>query len=473
MSLLARSLEQKAAPTRGISTPSEGFQMVNGRLVAYKDNQQNYLVNGYMANDVIFSIIKLITDKIRIAPWGMYKVEDEQAYKQLIAIKAKKEWTAKDYTTALNLQRKALTPATNAGKWGDLMKWANEDTSMSDFIANAATYKLCTGNDYIFGDPLKGGLNAGVPYELQLLPSQYTNIYATDRFPSRVTGYQVTTWPDATFAPDQILHEKFFNPEWDVNGSQLYGMSPLKAALMRLKKSNESTKAEAATFQNEGIKGLMFMKNQVGQADGAEVLTEVRALKETMITEWNGTGNRGRIGISGYEMGYIPIGMTSEEMQIIETQYLDLRYFCNIFGVPSQLMNDPQNKTYNVQKDGEKALTSRCALPELNSRRDNLNRKGAKAWGMPKGMVCDYDISCYPELQADVKDTAEWTSKMIAISPNEQRELCGLAALPDAEMSEPWVITGQRMPLGDYAASIVDQTLNDGTEDDNTGDSAQ
>lgn len=469
MSLLSRSLITKRAPVpqNNVSTIDGGMQMINGRLVPYQDTRNNYIVKGYNINDVIYSLNKLIVDKSKVPPWGIYRIEDEQAYKQLQLLRSNKNLTSQQYVKSLSLQSKALTPVKNAGKWGELIKYPNEQQSFTDFIGDGIAYKLLTGNKFIWANLLQAGVNQGTPHELWLLPSQWTEIFATDTFPTRVTGYNISLWPEGKYTPDQVLHEKYFNPNWNINGEQLYGMAPLKAALLRLKKNNSLTQAEASTFQNEGIKGLMFMKNQVGNVDGELVLPEVQRLKETLMTEWSGENNRGRIGLSGYEMGYIPIGMTSEEMQMIESSLLDLRYFCNIYGVPSQLMNDPANKTYNSLVEAEKALTTRCALPELNSTRDNLNRKGSTSWGLPAGQVFDFDMSAYSELQENVKETAEWTSQMIAISPNEQRELCGLAALPDPEMSEPWVNAVGRQPLTDFKLNAVDNALNDDTETDN------
>ena len=82
-------------------------------------------------------------------------------------------------------------------------------------------------------------------------------------------------------------------------------------------------------------------------------------------------------------------------------------------------------------------------------------------------------MSAYPELQEDVKDVATWTNQLIAISPNEQRELCGLAALPDEEMSEPWVNSMGRQPLTDFQMNEVDESLNENEneEDDTQTDS--
>lgn len=465
--------------------------MIGGRLVGYADNTENYIVKGYNVNDIIYSIVNLIVEKCKVTTFGLYKIKDEQAYKQLNQLKGKKDMSATEYVKALSLQEKALTPVTDPGlgplaKWSELLKYPNALDTFSEFMGGSIAYKLITGNKYIYGNPLPGGANKGVPAEFTLLPSQFVSIFATlDKFPARVTGYTIPV-VGLNFTPDQVAHEKFFNPNWQINGDQLYGMAPLRAALLRVKKNNSLTAAEASTFANEGVKGVLYMKNQVGNVDGDLVLPELNKLKETYMHEWTGEENRGRIGLTGYEVGYIPIGFTSEEMEVIESTYLDLRFFCNVFGgVPSQLLNDPHSRTYNTQKEVEKALTSRCAVPRLNEMKNTLNRKGSESWGLPKGTVIDYDLNCYPELQADVKETAGWTSSITAISPNEERELVGLAALPDPLLSKPWIKTGTgRVPLEDFEAmqsNVVDAGLqenidtedNADTEDDNsteTGD---
>jgi HK97 family phage portal protein len=288
------------------------------------------------------------------------------------------------------------------------------------------------------------------------------NIFSTDTFPSRIIKYNVNLWPTVYYQKEEILHEKYWNPNWEVNGTQLYGISPLKSALRLLQRNNSSLTASASTYDNEGIKGILHMKTQPGSVDGELLVQEVSRLKDRMISEWSGAENRGRIGLGGYDMGWIPIGLNSEEMQLIESEKWDLRRLCSVYGVQSQLLNDPENKTYNNQKEEEKALTCRAALPTMTSARDNLNRKATAEWGLPKGNMIDFDMSVYSELQSDVKDTATWTSQLIAISPNEQRELCGLAALPDESMNEPWINPNGRQAKSEYDMNEVDNALNNG-----------
>lgn len=462
MSLLARK-NRSPHQTKKFGNATDDFtppfQIINGRLINYEDNQYNYIVKGHNINDIVFSIVRLITDKVRVPPWGVYTVKDETAYKSLKAEILNKNAS---YSKLLNLQAKALSPSKNPGKWAELLEQPNNYESFQTQISNAVAFKLLTGNKYRWANILKSGANAGAPAELELMAPQWMKIISNGSFPARAVGYSYDLFPGKTFSTNEIIHDKYFNPNYDNSGQHLYGMSPLRAGLMRLQKSNSQLKAEASGWENEGIKGVLYMKNQVGQVDGELVQPEVAALAETMRNEWQGSSNRRRMGISGYEMGWIPIGLNAEEMQTIESGIMDLRYICNIFGgVPSQLLNDPANKQYNNQREGEKALTSRCVLPELCSEKDSLNMYAKKRGLGPKDVI-DFDLSVFSELQADVRETADWTSKLIAISANEQRELCGLAALPEPEMNEPMILSGGRQTAEERSANIVDDALNDG-----------
>ena len=104
MSLLSRNLEAKAT-----SIPianGQSYQLINGRLVTIEDNQINYINKGYNINDIVYSIIKLITDKVRVTNWAVYKIEDETAYKQLTAIQRKSNISHKEVLKAKALHKK-------------------------------------------------------------------------------------------------------------------------------------------------------------------------------------------------------------------------------------------------------------------------------------------------------------------------------------------------------------------------------
>ena len=92
-----------------------------------------------------------------------------------------------------------------------------------------------------------------------------------------------------------------------------------------------------------------------------------------------------------YKMGFVPIGISPVDMAVIESEKWDLKRLCSVYGVPQQLVGDSDTSTYNNVKEAEKALTSRVAMPLLNSFRNHLNRKINTDWGYKNsGYVIDY-----------------------------------------------------------------------------------
>jgi phage portal protein BeeE len=130
-----------------------------------------------------------------------------------------------------------------------------------------------------------------------------------------------------------------------------------------------------------------------------------------------------------------------------------MKALCNIYGVPSQLLNDADNKTYNNQIEGEKALTLRCAIPLLDALYDNLNRKLHSDWGY-KGtnIYIGYDIQVYQELEANKLDQTTWLDKAWWIPPAQKLEIMGIKAPDyiDKEDLEKLYIPSNLQPVDDF-----------------------
>jgi hypothetical protein len=201
-SLISRQLPQetKALPNLVPVRNSPNLQFVNGRLITYPHNPENFIVKGYMLNDIVYSIVKMISDKAKVAPWGIYKIQDEQAYKAF-----KTEIRRKDISLSKvgALQRKALVPVKGGSKWSELIEYPNAAEDFSTLTANGISFKLLTGNKFVSANILRSGVNAGVPFEINLEPSQWMNIVASDTWPKRPTGYYLSIFPDGRFTTEE------------------------------------------------------------------------------------------------------------------------------------------------------------------------------------------------------------------------------------------------------------------------------
>jgi len=404
-------------------------------------DQRSFVDDGYVANDIVYSIIKLITDKAKIAPFHVYRVVDEKAAKKYKSLAAQKDINLKELET---LHKKAYELYTGDQRLNELLKYPNEEDCWSDLVEQWCGFKLITGNSFIYGKLIEAGNNQGKPFELFALPSQYMAIIANiNVFPPTRAGYQLYYGQMWSFDTKEILHDKYFNPQWGVTGGQLYGQSPLRAAAKNLTRSNEAKTAAVASFQNGGPAGVLFMNDE--RFDPTSGQAQAQALK-TAVSQKGGAANFNSIAVSGYKVDWKQIGLSPVELNIIESEKWDLKALCNIYGVPSQLLNDSDSKTYNNQREGEKALTLRCAIPLLNALTENLNRKLHTDWGY-KGtnLYVDYDLSVFGELEANKAEQTAWLNTAWWISPKQKLDIMNIEVpdyIPTEELEKLYIPTG-------------------------------
>ena len=410
-----KRIEKVPLPTNTATKPSGIAQIfpqgtagsiVNdpGTVVWQGQNMEQQVKDGYSANDIVYSIIRLITDKVRIAPWAEYKIVDDQEYKRYKAAIESKDTNITGKQLA-EMHLKALERVKTGGRISELIKAPNDQDSWSDMVEEYAMFKLITGNAYVYADQIPSGANTGAPLQLFMMPSQYMSILADlSKFPVEPKSYQLYMQFLQSFTKEQILHDKYKNPNWNIVGAQLYGLSPLQAAAKILTRSNAGKQAAVSNYQNGGPKGILFVADD--RYDPQHSVQEAQDLKKTLARN-QGSINVNQVETSGYKVDYVPLGLSPVDLDLLNAENMDLRALCNVYGVPSQLLNDPDNKTFSNTKEGEKALTVRCALPLLASMRDQFNRKFAKDWGNQKTII-DFDPSVYGELQEDKAMQVTW-----------------------------------------------------------------
>ena len=421
---------------------------------------QAYVNDGYQRNDIVYSIIKLITDKAKIAPFHVYKVIDETAAARYKTIMAQPD-KIKNLHEVNQLHKKAFEIYTGDARLNELIKYPNEEDTFSDLVEQWCGFKLITGNSFIYAKLIEGGANQNKPFELFALPAQYMAIIAdVEVFPPVRVGYQLYYGKLWSFDSREILHDKYFNPAWNVTGNQLYGQSPLMAAARTLTRSNEAKTAAVASFQNGGPAGVLFMNDD--NFDPISGAQQAQALKKA-ISEKGGAANYNSIAVSGYKVDWKQIGLSPVELNIIESEKWDMKALCNIYGVPAQLLNDTDSKTYNNQSEGEKALTLRCAIPLLNALTENLNRKLHTDWGY-KGtnIYVGYDVQVYQELEANKTEQVDWLDKAWWIAPAQKMEIMGIKTpeyIPQEEMEKLYVPSSLQ-PIDQFQPLVIPDTQN-------------
>jgi len=455
-------IEQQKAASPFVQ-PGIKYQIINGRITTPADNAVTFIRDGYSINDIIYAITSLICDKVRLPEWGLYKVVDESSLKRYQWYLSRKSGlSGKEYKEMMHLKETSLQSIDSfnlqQGRLNELLKYPNDYCSFQDLVAEGSLFKLLTGNIYLLADLLNSGANTGIPASINILPSQYIYIKISNDFPPRPVSYALYQWGQE-WPTEQILHDKYANPNWDFNGQELYGQSPLKAALKNITRNNSAKDASTAKFQNGGLETIIFFDD--AKFNPVEGKQQAEALMVKLAEEKSGPMNQGKYGLSGYKMGAVPLGLSPVDLGIIDSEKWDAIMFCNIFGVPPELLG-LVSKTFNNAREAEKALTTRSAIPLINSIRNSFNRKIQTDWGFKgQNVYIDADIDCFQELKVDQAEVVNTTSKMIFITPNEEREQMGWDLRPEPEADEVWVTQGgNRVPLADFQMTQVDAQLN-------------
>jgi HK97 family phage portal protein len=431
--------------------PTYSLDMKRGIVTWQLQNSQSFVDDGFCANDIVYSVINVITNKAKIAPWSAYTIVDEKKYLKLKGLLSNPQ-SIKDWKEIEELKKQSLKEYKQDDRLNELLRYPNAEDTFSDLVEAWCGFKLITGNAYVYAELIEAGFNIGKPLSLNVLPSQYMAIKAdVETIPATRLGYQLSMGNVTNFSIAEVLHDKMFNPKWNASGGQLYGMSPLQAAAKNVTRSNKSKDASVANLDNGGPAGILSVNDP--RFDGDNAVAQANALKES-VAGTSGVRNKNKIATSGYPVQWQAIGLSNVDLDIIKQEMWDMRSLCNIYGVPSQLMNDPENKIQANSASGEKALTVRAAIPLLISIRDNINRKLATDWGYKgKGIVVDFDLSVYPELQEDKANQAKWLE--ISMLPLRRRyEILG-ESIPEylsEEVLNSIYVNGQA--LGDLNLSV-------------------
>lgn len=392
------------------------FRYIGGQLVPYKYDSLTYIEKGYTYNDLVFSVVKKVLDKATVPPWSVYKIVDEKSFVASRALMRKiasttKGDTSKDYQKAMLLAKKSLVVFENDGRLNELLKWPNEEDTWNQHNYGLWGYKMVTGNYYEagWGDGPSGGLNEGSLGQLYQLPSQFMNIRAGMGLPLTAEGYELYLGQKIPYLKEEILHEKYWNPEWDTFGISLYGMSPLKAYLKRLQRNNNVQIRGAHVAENGGADVIVYMDDPT--ADGEFAVEQTSKLKKTWIEEQYGASNAGKAVFTTNKLGSIKLGYSPVELDAMASEKFDLEMACHIYGVPPVLFSTDAS-TYNNMNTGERSLTANCAVPLNLDREAAFNRKlrslpaykNSNIWVSP-------DFSVYTELEENKKDQVDWLEK--------------------------------------------------------------
>jgi HK97 family phage portal protein len=415
--------------------------MLKGIAVYNSTDQQKLLESGYLNNAQAYSIIRKIAKTAATIPFNVYTVKNQKAFKEYKNLQKQKDASPQHLMKLYAKKEQAFELVEDENNpIQKLLENPNPIYDKSEFREGFYTFRLTTGNAYIYQNLLEFGADKNKPSELWLLPSQYVSPLITTTFPRSITGYKLQLGELYEFGFDEVLHSRYFNPEFDSNGKELIGLSPLRAAAKTLQRSDDETNYSVSAFQNSGISGIVSNESISPDETNIEAAGQ---MKSAFYSEATGVKNAKKLLFTLGKINYTPIGLSPVDMNLIESGKMTFKTLCNIFGVSTVLFNDGQSSTESNVKEMVKQLYLNAALPEAYAFRDAFNNQICPKFndGNKKYYV-DCDLTEITALQEDMKAMAETFSALPIMIPNFILETMGYGKQDNPDMDKVYIKNG-------------------------------
>jgi len=346
-----------------------------GSWGGYNQIHEKQLINeGYLSNEDVYAVIDKLVNTSSTIPLCLYvkkgdkweKVEDEN----------------NDFLK--------------------LLSKPNQNQTLKEYRKEQYLNYLLTGDSFELKTSLIG---FSYPTALNILPPQFVEIEVenTNRFFSPIKDYIFTYGGyREVYEAEKVMHVKILDPSYP---STQKGLSPLQPSYMALSTSNQVHKAEESMIENRGATG-MISNNSEGYPMTEEERNEIDANFKGRI---GGASNYNKMITVGSNVKFTSLGANPKDLMLTEIDLNKLRKFCNIYGLSSQLFNDPANKTFNNLGEAKKSLYTESAIPLAQTFVDNWNENLVPIFNKRdrKQYYIELDISEIEVLQKDKKQEAE------------------------------------------------------------------
>lgn len=297
-----------------------------------------------------------------------------------------------------------LEPLTE-GRFFDFVHMPNKDQTIKEFKMDSYGYFLTTG-DLFWNKPDVVGF---APNELLVMQSQLIEVLKNQSDPLVPTGYKFELgFKREAFTLEEIIHQKYFNPTTKGILS-LRGLSPLSVAWLTLSADNQRSLAQESMQRNRGAIG--FISNE----SDTILHEDDRIIQQSLLNRiLGGAEKSNQVVVGKSKAKFHQIGMSPADLEILKTGIQNLRTLCNVYGAPSELFNDPANKTHANQVVALKSLYENAVLPVDRRFLAKYNEDVVSDWSKQDGKdyVVTQDLSNIGALQEDQNVKAARSEKI-------------------------------------------------------------
>ena len=394
--------------------PMQTYAWIGGYPVYNASDTIHNINNGYVGSEDVYSIVRRIARTAAMIPLKVYTVKDDAALKKYEFATQQKNFNTQTLLRKQFLKTKALEEAGSDNPLQKLIDNPNPSYPATEFFEGAYTFRLITGNTYIHAPLLDFGVNAGKPIEMWLTPSQWVSLQVSDEWPRRIIGYRLQMAELVPIPIEEMIHVRYFNPQYSYVGNELIGMSPLRAGSKILDRQAAETDYSVNAFQNSGISGIVW--NEAMRSEDVET-GALGKMKADFYNEAAGVHNARKLLFMAGKMGYTQIGLGPVDMEVLASEVKTFKKLCNIYGVSDRLFNNDATGSEISVDIAYKDLFTNAALPEVYALRDALNAFLTPKFNDKQKYYIDCDITGITELQDDMLDMATVFMNLPVMNP--------------------------------------------------------
>jgi HK97 family phage portal protein len=403
------------------------FRYQSGMPISFEDTQGGYVEDAYETNPDVYSVVNGITRSASAVPPIVHEIKDVKKAQQYRRLKhsMRNGATQKNIDYALELKEQAFEDVLDErDPLYKLIHNPNPLQGYPEWYENMKGFQLITGNGYTHFVELGDG-SIG---EMWVMPSQFTKLIADASYESLVKAYilDVYGFSGERLEAESVMHWKYWNPDYDGVGSHLYGMSPLKSARNSIRLGNDGDNALSKAFRNGGASGVVFPDDP----DIDRLTEEQRAQLEHYLRSMNGPDNYKSWLVSSAKLGFQAFGIPPVDLEILESGKMSQRDVCNVFNYPSELLNDPDNKTNANKEQSRKQLYLDNVIPALVRDFAEMNRSIVPRF-KNKRYHLDFDVQSIDAIGQETKEKVDWLEKAWWLTLDEKRIEMGYEPIGD------------------------------------------
>jgi len=299
-------------------------------------------------------------------------------------------------------------------------KQVNNDFTSSEFFELWAVYLATQGKFYAqFSNPVRYDRNLEL---YPMYPHLVRPIIGVGDDTLQGFYYELKS---ATISPNLVLWDRFIDPI-----DYYQGLSPIRAGARTIDTENQAVDWNKNMFDNMAVPpGALALMNAPRKA--------IEEAKRRWKQDYAGPKNaRMPLIFDSEKINYINFGLSALDMDFLQQKKVNRVEICSIFGVPGQVVGDPENQTYANYEQALKSFWSNTVLAKyINRIEKKLNKEIVSAWG-PRYFLRP-DVSQIAVLQEDEnmrseRVRAEFDSNLI--TQNEARELLGFEAVTNGNV---------------------------------------